>query len=163
MKLFLRMMVLVAALATLFVWPWAAAQQKQKGERELLLQLDHDFDAATAEKGIEGWLSYFAENGSMLPPAGPPVTGPEAIRKTMGLALADPHFPLRWQPRRAEILVPGVLGYTLGRYSQKRKRPDGKTLLEQGTYFTLWRKQQDGSWKIVLDTGSPDGPPRPLE
>ena len=28
-----------------------------------------------------------------------------------------------------------------------------------GTYSTTWMKQPDGSWKIVLDTGNPDGPP----
>jgi ketosteroid isomerase-like protein len=27
-----------------------------------------------------------------------------------------------------------------------------------GTYSTTWKKQPDGSWKIILDTGSPDGP-----
>ena len=28
--------------------------------------VDRDFDKATAGKGIEGWVMYFAPNGSML-------------------------------------------------------------------------------------------------
>lgn len=43
--------------------------------REILLQTDRDFDQATAEKGIEGWVSYFAEDGSMFPAGGDIITG----------------------------------------------------------------------------------------
>jgi len=140
----------------------AGAQRPADGRLQLM-QLDREFDAATAERGIEGWLAYFEQNGSMLPAAGPPHTGQEAIRKALGPAFATPGFSLRWQPARAEIVIPGVLGYTVGRYTRKTGSPEGKTLVQQGTYFTLWRKQKDGLWKIALDTGSPDGPPRPIQ
>ena len=40
--------------------------QKIKKEAELLMRLDREFDKATAEKGVDGWVAYFAPNGSML-------------------------------------------------------------------------------------------------
>jgi ketosteroid isomerase-like protein len=126
-------------------------------EREILLQLDRAFDRATADKGVEGWVACFAENGSLLPEAGPPITGPEAIREAMEPLLSDPENSLRWQPTRAEILIPGVLGYTVGRFQRRTRNPEGQKLLLEGSYCTIWRKQADGSWKIVLDTGSPMG------
>ena len=62
-----------------------------------------------------------------------------------------------------EILIPGALGYTLGRYQRRRNGDDGRPQIQHGTYFTLWRKQADGSWKIAADTGQPDGPFQPAE
>lgn len=137
--------------------------QGPAGEGELLLKLDREFDQATAEKGIEGWVAYFAENGSMLGATEPPVTGPNAIRQYMGPALAEAGFSLRWQPTKAEMMIPSIVGYTVGRFERKRKNEQGKTLLVRGSYVTVWRKQADGSWKIILDTGHPDGPPTVVE
>lgn len=141
----------------------ARAEPAAADERQPLLQADRDFDQATAEKGIEGWVAYFAENGSMLPEKGAPISGHEAIRQAMGPAFANPDFSLRWQPTRAEILIPGMLGYTVGRFERKTKNPEGKTVRVRGTYFSVWKKQADGSWKIVFDTGSADGPPTILD
>lgn len=128
-------------------------------EREVLLQLDRDFDKDTAEKGAEGWAAYFAENGAMLPSGGHPIIGPEAIRNYMAGTVANPDFSLRWRPLKAEIWIPADLGYTLGRWERKAKNKEGKTEVLRGTYVTIWKKQTAGSWKIILDTGSPDGPP----
>ena len=148
----------VLAGAVLFAQSWGRAQAPVE-EQELLLQVDREFDQATAEKGAEGWASYFAENGSILPGTGAPITGPEAVRAYMASSFARPGFSLRWQPTRAEVWIPGKLGYTLGRWEQKARTPEGKTELLRGTYVTVWRKQPDGRWRIILDTGSADGPP----
>ncbi len=122
------------------------------------MQLDRDFDKATAGKGIEGWVMYFAPNGSMLSDTSMPVTGRDNIRKDMESVFQDSTFSLRWHPIKAEMMIPGVIGYTVGRYEGCRKNKEGKLIKWSGTYSTTWKKQPDGSWKIVLDTGNPDGP-----
>jgi ketosteroid isomerase-like protein len=35
---------------------------------------------------------------------------------------------------------------------------DGKSVVEHGKYTSIWKKQKDGGWKVVLDMGnaSPD-------
>jgi ketosteroid isomerase-like protein len=43
---------------------------------------------------------------------------------------------------------------TVGRYAVVRRSARSDTL-EHGRYLTLWRKQPDGKWKILLDTGWP--------
>lgn len=130
--------------------------QQTTDEAQTLMQLDRDFDKATAEKGVDGWVLYFAPNGSMLGDTLPPTTGRAAIRLEMEPALSDTNFSLRWNPVKADILMPGVLGYTVGRWERIRKKPDGSIIKKTGTYTSIWKKQPDGSWKIVLDTGSPD-------
>jgi ketosteroid isomerase-like protein len=136
-----------------------AVAQEKTDEASALMQLDREFDKATAEKGIDGWIAYFAPNGSMISDTSKPTTGMAEIRAEMEPVFNDPGFSLRWQPVKAEIMIPGVLGYTTGRYQQLRKRKTGKLMKSAGIYASIWMKQPDGSWKIVLDTGNPDGPP----
>ena len=133
------------------------AQQNIR-EADTLMQLDRDFDRATADKGIEGWVTYFAPNGSMLSDTNMPVTGRDAIRKDMESLFQDSTFSLRWHPLKAEMMIPGVIGYTIGRYEGRKKNKTGTLVKWSGKYSSTWKKQPDGSWKIVLDTGSPDGP-----
>lgn len=160
-----RIMIDVSLIALLaFLVQNANAQDSTKtDEAQLITQLDRDFDAATAEKGVDGWVSYFADNGSMLGQADKPITGHAAIRETMTEMFANPNFSLRWQPTKAEILIPGFMGYTVGKFQRHAVNKAGKKTLLTGTYVSIWKKQPDGAWKIILDTGSPDGPPKVVE
>jgi ketosteroid isomerase-like protein len=133
--------------------------QNTSDEASLLMQLDRDFEKATAERGVDGWVAYFASNGSMLGDTSQPTTGIAAIRAEMEPVFKDSNLSLSWYPTKAEMMIPGVLGYTVGKWETHRKNKEGKTLKIMGTYSTIWKKQTDGSWKIVLDTGSADEPP----
>lgn len=71
-----------------------------------------------------------------------------------------PTTRLTWAPEFADISAAGDLGYTTGPWQAR------KTLQEPpvafGHYVTLWRKQKDGQWKVVLDLGiGHDGAPKP--
>jgi ketosteroid isomerase-like protein len=37
---------------------------------------------------------------------------------------------------------------------------DGKKIVRTGDYFTVWQKEDDGSWKISFDTGDRDPEPQ---
>lgn len=55
--------------------------------------------------------------------------------------------PLAWWPLHAGIARSGDLGFTTGPFTY-----DGKP---GGYYFTVWKKQADGSWKWIYDGGPP--------
>jgi len=117
-----------------------------------LMQLEADFAKATAEHGVEGFVSYFADNAVDLPDRGPIVSGKENIRKSLGTW--GPDVSLTWTPVHAEMAASGDLGYTYGTYVFKAKGQDGKPVTGNGKYTTIWKKQSDGSWKVVLDMGN---------
>ncbi len=127
-------------------------------EEEVLLRTDREFNEATQARGVEGWVSFFAEDGEMLRPGGS-ITGHEAIRVGMAPAFANPDFSLTWEPARAEVTPGGRLGFTTGRYLMVRKNASGQRVESRGTYMNFWRKQPDGSWKVVVDVGDPDEAP----
>ena len=76
---------------------------------------------------------------------------------------ANQDLKLTWEPLKAEVFPGGQMGYTVGKYSARFKDKAGKMMEETGRYITVWKKQSDGSWKIVTDTGSEDGPAHPAK
>jgi ketosteroid isomerase-like protein len=143
-------------LSGILLFTTALCAQQEPSEPPLLLQLDRDFDKAATERGVDGWVAYFAPNGSMLSNTTQPTTGLAAIRADMESVFSDKNFSLRWHPVKAEMLIPGVLGYTVGRWERIRKTKEGTVIKKTGIYTSIWKKQPDRNWKIVLDTGSPD-------
>lgn len=123
--------------------------------REAIMAADRDFAQATAARGVDGWVSYFAADGVQFRPGGT-VSGHAEIRELMTPAFADPNFSLTWAPVSAEVSRGGDLGYTIGRYEARRLGPDGHETVSTGSYVTIWRKQPDGGWRVVLDIGNPD-------
>ncbi len=133
--------------------------QAQQEEVAILRQTDIAFDQAVAERGAEAWASFFAPNGSMISDTNAPILGREAIRNVMEPIFGEQHVSLRWKPTSAGILISKNIGYTVGSYIRIWKNVEGKTVKGTGTYTTIWKKQPDGSWKAVLDTGEADGKP----
>ncbi len=152
-------LVAVSSLAENAFRPPAFGAVNKATSPDALIKADRDFDGVTAEKGIDGWVSFFAEEGMQLTPEGN-IKGHEAIRAYMGPAFARPGFSLRWKPTFADIGASGDLGYTTGTYESRGTDAQGNPVVRTGRYVSIWKKQKDGSWKVVLDTGSPDAPPR---
>jgi ketosteroid isomerase-like protein len=59
-----------------------------------------------------------------------------------------PSAPFSWKPTEVEVLTSGTLGYTSGPVFD----PKGNRI---GTFNSVWKRQLDGSWKIVFDKGCP--------
>ena len=129
-------------------------------EREAVLQADIDFAQATAERGVEAWVSYFTEDGVMLPAVGEVVRGHAAIRDLLAPAFEIPGYTMAWNPIFAEVSEGGNLAYTFGDYEITMPDADGNRGVTRGRYVTVWRKEADSGWKVAFDMGNiaPDGP-----
>jgi uncharacterized protein (TIGR02246 family) len=125
-----------------------------EAEKSAVMQADRDFAAATAANGIEGWLSYFADDGAMLPATDEVVRGHESIRTLMAAGFANPDFTITWTPEFAEVSRAGDLAYTYGTYESGVSDPEETAMLTRGRYVTIWRKNSQGAWKVVLDIGN---------
>lgn len=118
-----------------------------------LMEADRAFDAATAAQGLDGWMSYFADD-ARLNQRPTEVVGKPALREFYAKMFQLKEFSIRWQPLHAEASRDGTLGYTYG-VSQVRYRDEkGELVKREGRYLTVWRKQRDGTWKVTTDIGS---------
>jgi ketosteroid isomerase-like protein len=118
--------------------------------------LEADFMKAAAERGADGYMSYYAEDAIEAPNGHDAIHGKANIAKTMDF-LNDKNNQLTWTPVDAGISISGDLGWTSGTYEFRSKDKDGKVRVEHGKYTSIWKKQPDGNWKVVLDMGNASG------
>src|SRR5208337_1946474 len=67
-------------------------------------------------------------------------------------------YELTWTPTDAMMGPSGNMGYTWGHFEGRSKDANGNPVLTSGRYITMWRKQADGTWKVVLDAGANEPP-----
>jgi ketosteroid isomerase-like protein len=134
---------------------FAAAQADPKAA---LMDADRAFAKAAAEKRLDGWMSFMADDAARAPRIGAKITaGREAVRKLDAALFANPKVKLVWEPTDAHAFADGKSGVTTGRYRVLATGEDGReTESGTGAYVTWWRKETDGSWKVIFDTGTPD-------
>lgn len=123
-----------------------------KPGKVLLFDLEARFAKDTKERGGAGFASWFAEDGVALGNGQPPVIGRVAIEKSTNWT--PQAYQLTWTPTDAQMGPSGDMGYTWGHFEGRSKDANGNPVLTSGRYMTIWRKQADGSWKVVLDAGA---------
>jgi uncharacterized protein (TIGR02246 family) len=119
-----------------------------------LLQREEEFARATADRGLEGWLSFFAEDGAQLLPNQPVVRGHAAIAEAMAAVFADRSLRLSWEPVYAEVARANDVGFTYGDW--RLVKEDEDRLLARGKFMTVWRRGRSGEWEVVADLGNQD-------
>jgi hypothetical protein len=105
-----------------------------------LEEADRAFAADTAKDGADGWARHFDEHGAMWR-KGHRIEGADikaAIAKTLAAG------KLTWEPVTSGAR--GDLGFTVGTAAFDD---------EKLTYCTIWKRQKDGSWKVLFDIGQP--------
>jgi ketosteroid isomerase-like protein len=125
-----------------------------------LIAADQAFAAATAARGLEGWMAAFESSAIQMEPDVPFTPGTEHIRAGIAPAFADTTWHLTWEPTMAFASAAGDLGYTLGTWKSTRLAANRAERVSTGKYVTIWRKQADGSWKVAFDGGSTDTSPK---
>jgi ketosteroid isomerase-like protein len=138
----------------------AAASDKEQLKAEVA-KMEDAFCAMAQEKGLLAAFEHFSAPDVAFIDTDPRrYRGLEAVRQRMG---ADqPGVSLKWSASFTDVSDDGTLGYNYGRYEAKRTGADGKESTHTGFFLTIWKRQPDGSWKYVMDTGAPDRP-KPVE
>ncbi len=160
MKSFLPILV-VALLVVIIALPIArpTVSASPKATPEMLKQLEGEFMKAAADKGSQGYMSYYADDSVEVPNGALLIQGKAEIAKGMGF-LDDKNNRLLWTPVGADISASGDLGYTYGTFEFHAKDKDGKPVVQYGKYTSIWKQQKDGSWKVVLDMGNASPEPK---
>lgn len=124
----------------------AAIAEQQLQE---MVDTDKAFSAASEKDGMKkAFLEYIADDAVLLRPGFLPIVEGNVIKFLN--AQEDTSFTMTWEPKGGDIASSGDMGYTYGVY----KVATADTTL-MGTYLNVWRKQADGKWKFVIDTGNP--------
>lgn len=135
-----------------------------------------DTDPATVRRTIEaanaryvdalkradttGAAAYYADDAVSLPQNQEARRGHAAIAKGLGedaraMRVTDAKFTTE------DVMVGGDLAVETGAYDITLQRTTGEDIKDNGKYITVWKRQPDGSWKIVRDiyNSNPAGRP----
>ena len=121
---------------------------------DAILKADRDFNQAVADRDLNRFLSFVAEAATFNGGTPTEVHGRDAIAKDWAPFFEADGPRLTWIPTHAEVLGAGDLGYSVGSSEYRQAAAGGQAPVRRGQYLTVWRKQADGSWKVVYDTGS---------
>jgi ketosteroid isomerase-like protein len=148
----LSLIFLTPVVLALLVFSPTAFTQKENLPPSLasLVAAERAFARTSVEKGVrDSFYEFFAEDGINFQPH--PTNTREAIRKRPAPATRPP-ITLNWEPVFADVSRAGDLGYTTGPYSVTDQSPEHRPT-RHGYYFSIWKKQADGNWKVVVDAG----------
>ena len=129
----------------------AGCAQERDREPELadLLETDRRFSELSVEKGAyEAFDRFMVEDAVLYRDRAHPIRGRAAIRESM-----TGGGTLRWEPFFADISESADLGYTLGEYAYTVADSLGVLRTSTGYYVSIWKRQLDGGWKFVFDSG----------
>jgi uncharacterized protein (TIGR02246 family) len=127
----------------------AADEQAIRGHIARWLQMIKDKDSA-------GIAQFYADDGVVMPPNQPLVTGREGIAKFWQSMTAIPEATLTFQPDRIDFSSAGDVAIDRGSYRFTAK-PGGQAVDETGKYLVVWKKVGN-EWKVAADMFSSDGP-----
>jgi ketosteroid isomerase-like protein len=96
----------------------------------------------------QAFIDFFADESVAFEPE--PVPARESLRKRQAAAKPQPPgFQLLWEPRLGDVAASGDLGYLTGPAEYINPgRPNNYT-----TYFSVWKRQRDGEFRVILDIG----------
>jgi uncharacterized protein (TIGR02246 family) len=109
-------------------------------------------------KDVEKSAAFFGEEGSMLVPNNPVLTGRDAIAKFIARSFTARNYKIAWRPNKADVARSGELGYTSGTYELSFKDASGKAFADKGKYLMVWKKHANGAWKVLFDISNSDQP-----
>lgn len=117
---------------------------------ETLLETEREFSAASQTDGIKAaFLRYLHDEAILFRPH--PVNGKRYLSDQ-----PEPGIELSWKPIRAGVACSGELGWTTGPYLVAPPEEGGPSLA--GYFVSVWRRQDDGLWKVAVDLGTENPP-----
>ncbi|HVE70735.1 MAG TPA: alpha/beta fold hydrolase [Thermoanaerobaculia bacterium] len=141
------MRIIAAVLALLISTPALADTVEEVRQAEIA------FAKAFADRDKARFFSFLTDDAVFLSGLGTLRGKPAVIERWSRFFDNVPVAPFSWGPERVEVTAGGKIGFSMG--------PIYDANAKHGGYYTsVWQKQADGAWKVVLD--GPGAPRAPL-
>ncbi len=125
-------------------------------DADALEALDAEFLASIKAKDYDKSKTYYASDAVMVLPEMAPFKGTEPIGASFDDFAKDPAGSFAANNESVVVSSGGDLAYSQGTYTVSYTNSQTKQVENgQGYYLIVYKKQPDGSWKIVQDVSSP--------
>jgi uncharacterized protein (TIGR02246 family) len=141
------------ALIALFAGPASAQSAKESIEAALLT-----FEKAFNSGDAAAVASHYTEDAALLPPDAARVDGRQGIEKFWKGAMDAGFKDL--QLEAVEVEESGDTAYEVGKFGLTVPGKDGAPMNAAGKYIVVWKKGQDGTWRLHRDIWNGDAAPQ---
>jgi len=139
---------LVAPLLLLFSCETNDPSQSIEKWKQEILETEQNFAAMVKKEGVHNAFVAYADDNAIVMRNNAVIKGKKAIDDFYKNSNSK---SLAWTPDFIEVSSSGDLGYTYGSYQFTFKDSLGTEQVNSGIFHTVWKRQQDGTWKFVWD------------
>jgi ketosteroid isomerase-like protein len=143
-------MFVITVFAFVFASISAPAGQAPADAPTQVREAERAFAKTMADRDHAAFASFLAEDAIFLGPNNV-LRGRKAIVDGWKRYYEGAQAPFAWAPERVEVIDSGSLAISTGPVTD----PSGKRI---GTFTTTWRREPNGQWRVVLDSGCPPCP-----
>jgi ketosteroid isomerase-like protein len=111
---------------------------------------------AIAAKDLDKTLSFYAADAQYLSGGRPAAATPDQRRKLWVEDFATPGFSSDEATTKIEVARSGDLAYQQGTYVSGMQDARGHVTKSSGKFVVVWKRQNDGKWKAVIDIDNAD-------
>ncbi len=117
-----------------------------------IIEAERAFAAMAKAEGIpEAFLAYAADSAVLMRNNSLVIGKAQMAEFFQSQAGSSTEMSLSWDPDFVDVSSSGDLGYTYGKFVFTRTDSTGVKQEGTGVFHTVWKRQQDGSWKFVWD------------
>ena len=98
---------------------------------------------------LQAFMEFFADDVVGFH-TGVPASWQAEMRKKQ-VQPRDPNLLFWWEPRYGDIAASGELGWLTG--PAKFGKKDDPSSIKHGNYASIWKRQPDGHFKVIIDIG----------
>lgn len=138
--------------------PVPPAKPDTAAETQAIEKMEQAQIAAITARDQAGATSPYADDAVFISERGEASRGKDAIAAGFKAFLTDPTLKFDYKPGPKVFSDDGGMAYSTAEYTETYTDPATKKVVTmKGTNLSVWRKQADGSWKLVADS-NPAGP-----
>jgi len=116
-----------------------------------IITTEKSFEKMCADSGISKAFVAFADSNAVILRGNDSViSGKDAIRHFYQNEKYQ-NATVTWAPDEVNVSEDGSMAWTYGKYCWKVIQEDGSQKVFNGVFHTVWKKQNNGSWKYVWD------------
>jgi ketosteroid isomerase-like protein len=109
-------------------------------------------------KNLDALVAHYADDAYFVAGGIKPANGIAEIRSAYAEGLKDPNFNFTFAADKVEVAQSGDLAVARGRFTESYTDPEtDKAKSGDGSFITVYKKQADGSWKVIDDFAMVDG------
>ena len=142
---------------TLGLWGVGAAQggDDMAAVRRAIDVQNRAWEEATKAGDAAAIARIFSDSGVEVSlSAGKAWRGRAAIQQLFAEIYQNPHATAAGV-QTDQVILDGNTAVEYGHYEFTYPAKDGQRQVDSGKYVVIWRKQSDGSWRILMDAGVP--------